>query len=100
MPTTPFTALEFLRSAELPPAPALDTITLEAVGDFDYDKDKEQALVVGSDIISFVKGLTDERRRDIVNATLLAKLVAKKKVPDPTDIFRWYDAYFDVLRHI
>jgi hypothetical protein len=57
-------------------------------------------MIAGSDIISFVRGVTSERRRDIVNSSLLAQLAAKKRVPDATDIYRWYDTYFDVLAHI
>ena len=61
---------------------------------------KDQAVIVGSEITSFVKGVTPEQRQDIINSTLLAQLVAKKRVPDATDIYRWYDQYFDVLSNI
>jgi hypothetical protein len=61
---------------------------------------KNQAAVVGSEITSFVTGVSAERREGIINSSLLAQLVAKKKVPDPTKIYEWYDAYFDVLTNI
>lgn len=34
------------------------------------------------------------------NSTLLAQLVAKKKVPDPQRLFDGYDLYFDTLSRI
>lgn len=68
--------------------------------EFNFDQVKDQAAVVGSDIVSFVKGVTPERREDIVNCSLLAQLVAKKQVSDPEKVYDWYDAYFDVLMNI
>jgi hypothetical protein len=91
-------ALEFVNKVELPPAPL--EAQLENVASFDFDKAKTQALVVGSDIVSFVKGVNEERRRDIVNSALLAQLVAKKRVPDASKLFDWYDVYFDALENI
>jgi len=41
-----------------------------------------------------------ERREDIVNSSLLAQLAAKKQVSDPSRIYDWYNAYFDVLTNI
>ena len=66
----------------------------------DFNDVKDQAVVVGSEIISFVKGVTAERRQDITNCALLAQLVVKKRVPDGTRIYDWYDQYFDVLSNI
>ena len=71
-----------------------------ATVEFNFDRAKNQAVVVGSDIVSFVKGVTPERREDIVNSSLLAQLAAKKQVSDPARIYDWYNAYFDVLIHI
>src|SRR5690349_20685748 len=105
-------AIEFVRDAKLPPAPtapkrkegvpglAPTPATASGVAEFDFDKNKNQALVVGSDIISFVKGVTEEQRQDIVNSALLAQLIANAKVKNKTHIFKWYDAYFDALTHI
>jgi hypothetical protein len=66
----------------------------------DFTDAKNQAAVVGSDIISFVKGVTGERRQDITNCALLAQLVANKRVPDRTRIYDWYERYFDVLSNV
>jgi hypothetical protein len=88
---------QYVNALELP-APS----GYEAFEDFqaDFDQGKKQAMIVGSDIVSFVEGVTPERREDIVNSSLLAQLVAKKKVSDATKIYDWYNAYFDVLTNI
>jgi hypothetical protein len=94
-------ARDFVRTAELPEAPPLRFDVTKAPVDFNAAK--AQATVVGSDVIAFVKGVTPEQRSDIVNASLLAQLVAKKKVPEPASLQQvqaWYDAYFDALSHI
>jgi hypothetical protein len=65
-----------------------------------FDQAKNQALVAGSDIVSIVKGVTPERREYLANSAVLAQLVANQKVKDPTKIYEWYDAYFDVLTNI
>jgi hypothetical protein len=64
------------------------------------DTAKTQAAIVGSEIVSFVSGVTAERREAIINSSLLAQLAAKKKVPDLTRIYDWYDAYFEVLTNV
>lgn len=95
-------AEQFVASVELPEATVLvgakDVAQGSAV-DF-LDKAKDQAAIVGSDVISFVKGVTTEKRQAILDSSLLAQLVAKKKVGDPTQVYDWYDAYFDVLSNI
>jgi len=97
-------ALEFVASVELPQPVKPSATFAKAVSEpFDYDAAKQQAVVVGADVIAFVKGITPEQRNDIVNASLLAQLVAKKKVAEPqslTAVKAWYDEYFDVLSRI
>ena len=47
--------------------------------------------------------MTPEQRRDIVNALLLAQLVAKKALPAPKnldELSTWYDRYYEVLANI
>jgi hypothetical protein len=91
-------ALNFVSRLELPSPSALES--LEGVAEFDFNAAKTQAAVVGADIVSFTKGVTEEQRRDIVNSALLAQLVANKNVPNKNDIFPWYDSYFDTLSKI
>jgi hypothetical protein len=98
---SPSQALRFVENITLVPLSAeVEAQALEGMALFDFEKDKAQALVVGSDVISFVKGVTEEQRRDITNSALLAQLVANQQVPDATDIFAWYDAYFSTLINV
>ena len=100
--TTRQQALQFLDAASLPPAPRATrgagdggdsaTLALEA--------GKAQAAVVGSEVLSFAPGVDSPWRQDLLHSSLLAQLVAKKQVPDPTRLFDWYGAYFDTLAHI
>ena len=86
-------ARAFVRGVELPePWPA--TLGTAAEAAFDFDAARQQAAVVGSDVIAFVKEITPEQRKDVVNAALLAQLVAKKAFPDPQnlqDVLAWFD---------
>lgn len=92
-------AREYVAAADLPAPPRQGLEPLEAVS-LAFDQAKAQATVVGSDVISFVRGVTPEKRRAVVSASLLAQLVAKKRVADPRQIYDWYDAYLDVLSNI
>jgi hypothetical protein len=96
-------ARTFVGQALLPaPRPALlgaNDTPLE----FAFKAARDQAAVVGSDVVAFVEGVTEEQRHDLVNATLLAQLVAKKAVPEPADLAgvqAWYDSYFNTLENI
>jgi len=94
-------ARDFVKSLSLPEPPPVTFDIAKAPTTFDAAKD--EASVVGSDVIAFVKGITTEARGDIVNATLLAQLVAKKKNPDVISLQQvgeWYDTYFDTLSQI
>jgi hypothetical protein len=95
-------ARQFVASVELPEPPPPRFPVATALG-FSFDAAKDQATVVGSEVISFVKGVTTEQRNDIVNASLLAQLVAKRKMVEPKtlkEVNAWYDDYFDVLSRI
>lgn len=98
-------AVRFVGAVELPEPPRTFEVSkgVARAPASVFDVAKDQASVVGSDVISFVKGVTPEQRNDIVNASLLAQLVAKKKVLEPgtlANVVRWYEEYFDVLTHI
>jgi hypothetical protein len=87
-------AREYVAGVELPESPRLGISPSKEV--FDYDAERQQALVVGSEVIAFVKGVTPEQRNDIVNASLLAQLVAKKTVPAPSSLValeQWYRVF-------
>jgi len=94
-------ARAFVSSIELPPAPSAPRGAREMQKEeVVFDPLKTQATVTGSEVVSFARGVSAERRQDIVNAALLAQLAATKKVQDKSDVFAWYQAYFDVLGNI
>lgn len=95
---TPQSAREFVTAAKLP-SPTRGAVdgSRELI---DFNAQKTQTMVVASDVVSFVKGVSTERRQDIVNSSLLAQLVASKQVPDRTNVTQWYKAYFEVLQNI
>jgi hypothetical protein len=113
-------ALAAVRKAPLPvppppppPAPAKAPVPEPAPGPsavatgpppaaFRFTAARDQAVVVGSDVVLFAKGLAAPQRSDIANALLLAQL-AKKTVPEPRtldDVLTWYAEYVDVLSSI
>lgn len=95
-------ARHFIASVSLPAPPPISYEATTTSG-FAFETAKDQAAVVGSDVVSFVKGVTAEQRADIVNASLLAQLVAKKSVAEPktlAEVNDWYEAYFDVLSRV
>jgi hypothetical protein len=93
-------ARDYVETLSLPAPSRMRGAGEPSIVDLAFDRAKDQAAVVGSDLISFVQGVTPERREAIVNSSLLAQLAAKKKVPDPDKTTEWYDAYFDVLTNI
>ena len=92
-------ARSFVTAAALP-APPRRLRGGTAAAALDLQAGRAQAAVVGSDVVSFDATVDPLWRQDLVNSTLLAQLAAKKKVPDNTRLFDWYDAYFDALGHI
>lgn len=94
-------ARQFVVSAELAEPPAQSD--LAQAGGLRFDAAKEQAAVVGSALVSFVKGVSHEQRSDIIKASLLAQLAANRKVANPATVDQlnaWYGTYFDVLSQI
>lgn len=90
----------YVDDLELPYAPPVAQDAEDKVPPVVFESVKRQALVVGSEIVSFEPGISAEMRTAISDSALLAQLVAKRKVPDPKDIYKWYDEYFDVLSNV
>jgi len=103
MNQTPAQARAYVEDLDLPvPRPALLGPN-DAPLDFAFKTARDQAAVVGSGVVAFVNGITEQQRSDIVNATLLAQLATKKKVKEPVDlggVVAWYDNYFEVLSNV
>jgi hypothetical protein len=103
MAQTVLDARTFVQQLDIPAAPPALLGTRSPLPEFVFDTAKEQATVVGSDVIAFTSGITPEQRADLVNASLLAQLAARKKVPEPQDlagVLEWYGHYFTVLSNI
>lgn len=105
MDTPIVSAREFVSSIELPePPPLARAATPSGMPDqVAFESGKDQALVVGSDLVSFAGNVPAEQRGDVANALLLAQLRARKVVPQPAtikDLSRWYREYLDVLSQI
>ncbi|MGQ0649767.1 MAG: hypothetical protein ACT4P7_19615 [Gemmatimonadaceae bacterium] len=92
-------AREFVSGADIP-APRRSRSAAAPTTQVAFDSAKTQAAVIGSAVVSFVNGVSAERRDAIVDSSLLAQLVAKQKVPEPDRIYDWYEAYFDVLTNV
>lgn len=97
---SPDQARRFVDSLQMPERTVSRGVKSAGTVELNLEQIKDQAAVVGSDIVSFVKGVTPQRREDIINSSLLAQLAAKKKVSDPSRVYDWYNAYFDVLMNI
>lgn len=93
-------ASQFVQSAEIEaPRGGAEVKAGSTLAD-SLDAAKEQATVVGSDVLSFVTGVTAAGRDAIIHSSLLAQLVAKKKVPNADNTDAWYEAYFDTLTNV
>jgi hypothetical protein len=93
---------QFIADLALPERPHAGGVTAqggEIAAPVFVDQAK-QAVVVGSDVVSFVQGVGAELRDAVTNSLLLAQLAASKKTPDSERVLDWYDAYFDTLRRI
>lgn len=93
-------ARDFVKSVTLPAAPPRSFDVFKSAP---FDAAKEQASVVGSEVIAFARGVSAASRNDITNAALLAQLVAKKQCPEPKSLQQvtdWYETYFDTLARI
>jgi hypothetical protein len=93
-------ALSFIAEAELPSVKVSRAELTHRSGAGVLGAATMQSAIVGSEIISFANGVTPEHRQALANSSLLAQLVAKKAIPEPSKIYEWYDAYFDALSNL
>lgn len=93
--------LAFVQALELPASPRR-SVQMEGETSVlnQLRSETEQSIVVGSDILSFAKGLPAQLRGDISKSTLLAQLAATKQVPERDHVKDWYNVYFDTLTHL
>ena len=93
-------AAAFVESLDLPPAPRVKRGSAESAQSDIFEETRNQVMVVGSDIVSFVAGLDPKLREAIVNCSLIAQLAANRRVQDRSDVRQWYETYFDTLTHL
>ena len=81
---TEVSARAFVNAIKLP---GLNRGAVTKAQAINFDDQKTQAMVVGSEVVSFVQGISAERKQDVINAALLAQLAANKKVPERSNVF-------------
>lgn len=101
MTTDVLTARDFISRIELPDRPT-DAVAMGAEDSAAqlFEETKDQAKVVGSEVMSFMSGVEADLRAAIADSALLAQLGANKKTLDAQDVFGWYETYFGILRSL
>src|SRR5947199_6215051 len=64
------------------------------------DVAQPSAAVDAGSLVSFVAGVSEQHRADVLNATLLAQLAANKKFDRELDTRNWYAFYRNVLERV
>jgi hypothetical protein len=90
-------ARTLIQVAEFPSLQALGADAGAGGGMPEFDQAKNQALVVGSDVLSFTIGVEADFRQAIADSSLFAQLVAIKKVGADADPMAFFNAYFATL---
>ncbi|MFS8980782.1 hypothetical protein PO002_41320 [Cupriavidus necator] len=93
-------AKAFLLGVELPPVDHTREAMLLDAEASSFEVDKDQAVVVGSGVLTFAKGVLPGRREGVANSLLLAQLVARRTAGDPANLDAWYKEYMRVLANI
>jgi len=86
-------AKQFLKTASLPDKPELLSVA-PGMGMPTLEPAKQQALVVGSNVVSFTTGVDADVKQAITDSSLFAQLAAAKAVGTNTDPLVFFDAYF------
>ncbi len=90
-------ARTYLAETHLPPLQGFQADAPVGGGMPEFDTDQAQALVIGSDVVSFTSGVEAEFRKAISDSALYAQLVALNKTGGDADAMKFFDAYFAVL---
>ncbi len=92
-------AAKFISELKLPPKPE-PAVGLDAPAPTVFDMAKDQALVVGSDVVSFEAGVDVDFRHAIANSALLAQFIASGSNSQTQDPIGWFDSYFGALANL
>lgn len=91
-------ARTLIQTATLPSAHTFAAdAPVEGTGLPSFDAARDQALVVGSDVVSFTTGVEADFRQAITDSSLFSQLVAIHKVGENADPMAFFDAYFATL---
>lgn len=90
---------DFLRNMEIasPSEALLLAVDESGVAQPVFDAAKEQAVIVGSEVISFAEVVEAEFRQAIADSALVSQLGASAKVNAAQDPIAWFDAYFTIM---
>ena len=95
--TTLAAARTLITEAELPSLQSLAAVEGPGMGMPAFDMTKDQALVVGADVVSFAIGVEADFRQAIADCSLFAQLVTGNKLGQSADPLKFFDAYFQTL---
>lgn len=91
-------AIESLELSDAPSSAHWQIQPLRSTADTPESKTGESALVVGSNVLSFVGGLTPQQKQDVQDCVLFAQLATDKAFPDKKRYRQErFDFYSDVL---
>lgn len=90
-------ASRFLKQVPLPAAPSLLGLEEPKI---DFEQAKQQALLVGSDVLSFDAGVEAEFREAVSDTALIAQLAATKQLGPNADPIAYFDAYFSIVGNL
>lgn len=90
-------ARTLIASTDLPDVRAFAADASPGLGMPEFDAARDQALVVGSDVVSFTIGVEADFRQAIADSSLFAQLATLRKLPADADPMKFFDAYFETL---
>lgn len=90
-------ARTLIASEELPDVQAFAADAPPGGGLPAFDVARDQALVVGSDVVSFTIGVEADFRQAIADSSLFAQLATLRKLPADADPMTFFDNYFATL---
>lgn len=90
-------ARELIAMTDLPPVESFSADAPPGGGMPTFDLNKDQAVVIGSDVVSFGTGVDADFRQAITDSALYCQLAAQHKVGSSADPMAFFDAYFDYM---
>lgn len=95
--TTIAEARDLIATTNLPNAAAFAADAPAGGGMPTFDPTRDQAVVIGSDVVSFGTGVDAEFRQAITDSALFAQLAALHRVGADADPMKFFDSYFEIM---